>query len=145
MLPMVVISPPKEIPLTPEFCHNDALMNFITGKTFLVVPFLLNASHITYQSRTTLHNIHYSYPYEQSGGPLIELVHTSTPHYLPSILTTCPLDALPIGLISVTDVRRVYYVNATHAVYTVDFDGDVPYQCLGYTGHGSDIIQVPPQ
>lgn len=52
---------------------------------------------------------------------------------------------MPIGLISVTDVRRVYYVNATHAVYTVDFDGDVPYQCLGYTGHGSDIIQVPPQ
>jgi len=109
MLPMVVISPPKEIPLTPEFCHNDALMNFITGKTFLVVPFLLNASHITYQSRTTLHNIHYSYPYEQSGGPLIELVHTSTPHYLPSILTTCPLDALPIGTLI-----HAHWVNFSH-------------------------------
>ena len=81
-----------------------------------MVPFLLNASHITYQSRTTLHNIHYTHPYEQSGGSLIEFAHTSTPHYLASILTTCPLDTLPIGLISVTDVRGVYYVHATHAV-----------------------------
>ena len=107
-----------------------------------MLPFLLNASYITYQSRTTLHNIHYAYPYEQSGGSLIELAHTSTPHYLASILTTCPLGALPIGLISVTDIKGVYYVHATHAV---DFVWDVPYQCLGYTGHGSDNFRVQPR
>jgi hypothetical protein len=110
-----------------------------------VLPFLLNASHITYQSRTTLHNIHYAYPYEQSEESLTELAQTSRPHYLASILTTCPLGALPIGLISVTDIKGVYYVNATHAVYAVDFEWDVPYQCLGYTGHGSDIIRVQPR
>jgi hypothetical protein len=109
-----------------------------------VLPFLLTASHITYQSRTTLHNIHYAYPYEQSGGSLIELAHTFTPHYLPTILTTS-LDTLPMGLISVTDIRGVYYVNATHAVYAVDFEWAVPYQCLSNTGHGSDIIRVQTQ
>jgi hypothetical protein len=109
-----------------------------------VLPFLLNASHIIYQSRTTLHNIYYAYPYEQSRGSLIEAAHTYTLHYLASILTTCPLDTLPVGLMFVTDIRGVDYVNATHAVYAVDFGWNVAYQCLGYTGHGSDIIRVQP-